>query len=255
MAAYDLVEHHYDAVVVGAGGAGLRAAFGIASQGVEHRLHLQALPHPEPYRGRPGRNERRTRQHGRGSLDLAHVRHRQGLRLAGRPGRHRVHVPRGDPGGGGARTLRSALFPYRGRQDLPAPLRRHDHPLRRGHCPADLRRRGPHRPRHPAHALPAEPQARRRVLPRVLRHRSSLRRRRGLPRSARLEPGGRHPASLPGPHDGARDRWIRPYVLVLHFRAHLHRRRERDGAARRLSRCRTWSSCSSIPPASTVRDA
>lgn len=28
-----MIEHEYDAVVVGAGGAGLRAAFGLASQG------------------------------------------------------------------------------------------------------------------------------------------------------------------------------------------------------------------------------
>lgn len=29
---YPIIEHEYDAVVVGAGGAGLRAAFGLASQ-------------------------------------------------------------------------------------------------------------------------------------------------------------------------------------------------------------------------------
>ena len=30
---YNVVEHEYDAVVVGAGGAGLRAAFGLAEKG------------------------------------------------------------------------------------------------------------------------------------------------------------------------------------------------------------------------------
>ena len=30
---YPVIEHEYDAIVVGAGGAGLRAAFGLASQG------------------------------------------------------------------------------------------------------------------------------------------------------------------------------------------------------------------------------
>ena len=39
------------------------------------------------------------------------------------------------------------------------------------------------------------------------------------------------------------------------LRAHLHGRRQRDGAARRARRCRTWSSCSSIRPASTARAA
>ena len=41
----------------------------------------------------------------------------------------------------------------------------------------------------------------------------------------------------------------------LHLGAHLHRRRQRHGAARRACRCRTWSSFSSIRPASTARAA
>ena len=44
MAAYDLVEHHYDAVVVGAGGAGLRAAFGIASKGLSTACISKLFP-------------------------------------------------------------------------------------------------------------------------------------------------------------------------------------------------------------------
>ena len=36
------------------------------------------------------------------------------------------------------------------------------------------------------------------------------------------------------------------------LRAHLHRRRRRHGAARRPGACRTWSSCSSTRPASTA---
>ena len=47
--AYKIVDHTYDAVVVGAGGSGLRATMGIAESG---------------------------------PLDLAHVRYRQGLGLA-----------------------------------------------------------------------------------------------------------------------------------------------------------------------------
>ena len=43
----------------------------------------------------------------------------------------------------------------RGRQDLPAPVRRHDHALRQGHRAAHLRGRRPHRPRHAAHACTA----------------------------------------------------------------------------------------------------
>ncbi|NIW97537.1 MAG: FAD-binding protein, partial [Phycisphaerae bacterium] len=32
MSAYDIIHHDYDVVVVGAGGAGLRAAFGMAEK-------------------------------------------------------------------------------------------------------------------------------------------------------------------------------------------------------------------------------
>ena len=53
-----------------------------------------------------------------------------------------------------ARALRRALQPHRGRPHLPAPLRRHDHRVRRRPArAAHLRRRRPHRPRHAAHAL------------------------------------------------------------------------------------------------------
>ena len=41
------------------------------------------------------------------------------------------------------------------RPHLPAALRRHDHALRQGHRAAHLRRGRPHRPRDAAHALPA----------------------------------------------------------------------------------------------------
>ena len=41
----------------------------------------------------------------------------------------------------------------RRRQNLSAPVRRHDHELRQGHRAAHLRRRRPHRPRHAAHAV------------------------------------------------------------------------------------------------------
>ena len=48
---------------------------------------------------------------GRGQLALAHVRHRQGVRLPRRPGCDRVHVPQGERGGGRARALRHAVRP------------------------------------------------------------------------------------------------------------------------------------------------
>ena len=50
----------------------------------------------------------------------------------------------------------------------------------------------------------------------------------------------------------SRDGRLRPRVLLVHVGAHLHRRRQCDGAARRACRSRTSSSCSSIRPASTA---
>ena len=63
----------------------------------------------------------------RGRLALAHVRHGQGLGLARRPGRDRIHVPQRDPGGHRARAFRRAVLAHRGRADLSAAVRRpHD---------------------------------------------------------------------------------------------------------------------------------
>jgi succinate dehydrogenase / fumarate reductase flavoprotein subunit len=45
-AASEIIDHTYDAVVVGAGGSGLRATLGIAEAGLTHRLHHQGLPDP-----------------------------------------------------------------------------------------------------------------------------------------------------------------------------------------------------------------
>ena len=83
---YPVVDHTYDAVVVGAGGAGLRAAFGLVEEGfktavitklfptrsVQYKLltlmrgsiKLQHVYHQVPHRGGSGRYQRSSRQHG-----------------------------------------------------------------------------------------------------------------------------------------------------------------------------------------------
>ena len=122
--------------------------------GLQDRLHHQGVSDPLAHRRGAGRHRGGARQHGRGRLALAHVRHRQGRRLARRPGRDRIHVPQRAGRGLRARALGPAVLAPRGRrQDLSAPVRRHDHPLRQGHRAAHLRRRRPHRPRHAAHAV------------------------------------------------------------------------------------------------------
>ena len=79
-----------------------------------------------------GRRRRGARQHGAGRLALAHVRHGEGRRLARRPGRHRIPLPQRARRGVRDGALRRAVLAHRGRQDLPAPVRRHDDGVRRG---------------------------------------------------------------------------------------------------------------------------
>ena len=133
-----------------------------------------------------------------------------------------------------ARALGRAVLAPRGRrQDLSAPVRRHDHALRQGHRAAHLRRRRPHRPRHAAHDVRPGAAAFGRVFHRVFRHRPDHGRRRPLPRRRRAQSRRRHDPSLPRPHDDPGDRRLRTRLFLLHLRAHLHRRRQRHGAARR----------------------
>jgi len=45
MGKYNIIDHEYDALVVGAGGAGLRAAFGLAEEGISPNHHIRFF-HP-----------------------------------------------------------------------------------------------------------------------------------------------------------------------------------------------------------------
>jgi succinate dehydrogenase / fumarate reductase flavoprotein subunit len=90
-------DHTFDVVVVGAGGSGLRATLGMRRGGPEDRLHHQGVPDALAHGGGAGRHLRLARQYGPGRLALAHVRHRQGLGLARRPGRDRIHLARNAP--------------------------------------------------------------------------------------------------------------------------------------------------------------
>ena len=253
--AYPIEDHTYDVVVVGAGGAGLRAVVGCSEAGPAHRLHHQGVSDPLAY----GRGARRhlggARQHAPGRLALAHVRHRQGVGLARRPGRDRIHGAQRARGGLRARTLGRAVLAHRGRQDLSAAVRRHDAGLRQGPGAAHLRRRRPHRPRHAAHHVRPGAAALRRILHRVLRHRPDHGRPGHLPRRDRAEARRRHAASLPRPDHHPRDRRLRPRLRLLHLGAYLHRRRRRAWRCAPACRCRTWSSSSSTRPASTARAA
>ena len=97
---------------------------------------------------------------------------------------------------------------------------------------AHLRRRRPHRPCDASHALPAEPEVRRRLLHRIFRARPDHGGRR-VPRRRRAVPRRRVDPPLPRPGGGARDRRLRPRLFLRDLGPHLHRRRQCDGAARR----------------------
>jgi len=89
MSDYEFIDHSYDVVVIGAGGAGLRATLGLAHSGVRPRtfriqysVHHQGVSDTQPHGRGAGWNQRCAGQHGRGRLALAYVRHGQGIRLA-----------------------------------------------------------------------------------------------------------------------------------------------------------------------------
>jgi len=63
--AYKLIEHKYDVVVIGAGGAGLRR--------LVDGLHHKSVSNPKPYGRRAGWHECGARKHGSGRLALAYV--------------------------------------------------------------------------------------------------------------------------------------------------------------------------------------
>ena len=120
-------------------------------------------------------------------------------------------------------------------QDLPARLRRPVDRLRQGPGLPDLRRRRPHRPRHAAHAVPAGAEEQGAVLQRILRARPDHGRRGRLPRRHGDVHRGRLGAPLPQPPHLPRHRRLRPRLRLGDLGAHLHRRRQRHGAARRAA--------------------
>lgn len=64
MSAYKITEHKYDMVVVGAGGAGLRATFGLAQKGLQTVCLTKVFPTRFAHRGRAGWYFRRAGQYG-----------------------------------------------------------------------------------------------------------------------------------------------------------------------------------------------
>ena len=184
--AYPIEDHAYDVVVIGAGGAGLRAVVGCSEAGLRTACISKVFP---------------TRSHT--------VAAQGGIAAAlGNMGEddwrwHMYDTVKGSDWLGDqdaieymCRSAPEAVYelehwglPFsraRGRQDLSAPVRRHDHGLRQGHRAAHLRRRRPHRPCHAAHHVRPGAAPPDRILHRIFRHRPDHGRRRPLPRRGRL---------------------------------------------------------------------
>jgi len=107
-----------------------------------HRLHHQRCSRPLPHGRAQGGISARSATWAR-RLALAHVRHRQGSDWLGDQDSIE-YLCRNAPPPCTSSSIGRAVRAHRGRQDYPAPVRRHDHPLRQGHRAAHLRGRRPH---------------------------------------------------------------------------------------------------------------
>ena len=139
--AYEIIEHSYDVVIIGAGGAGLRAALGMASSGLSTACVTKVFPTRSHTVAAQGGMAASLGNMGDGDNWRFHMYDTvKGFRLARRPGRHRVRVPRGSAGSAGIGTLQRSVLAHGRRPDLSASVRRSDPRIREGDGKAHLRR-------------------------------------------------------------------------------------------------------------------
>jgi len=80
---YEIIDHSFDVIVLGAGGAGLRATLGMVAAGLSTACISKVYPTRSPHCRCTGRHQRSPREHGERRLGLAHVDTVRRLRLAG----------------------------------------------------------------------------------------------------------------------------------------------------------------------------
>ena len=150
--AYPIEDHSYDVVVVGAGGSGLRAVVGCSEAGLKTACITKVFPTRSHTVAAQGGIAAALGNMGEDDWRWHMYDTVKGADWLGDQDAIEYLVPQRAGRGLRARALGPAVLAPRGRrQDLSAPVRRHDHALRQGHRAAHLRRRRPHRPRHAAH--------------------------------------------------------------------------------------------------------
>ena len=151
--AYTIVDHTFDVVVVGAGGAGLRATVGCSQAGLRTACITKVFPTRSHTVAAQGGISASLGNMGPDDWRWHMYDTVKGSDWLGDQDAIEYLVPQRARRRLRARALGRAVLAHRRGQDLPAPLRRHDHRFRQGHRAAHLRRRRPHRPCDPAHAL------------------------------------------------------------------------------------------------------
>jgi succinate dehydrogenase / fumarate reductase flavoprotein subunit len=254
-AAYTYVDHSFDVVVVGAGGAGLRATLGMAEQGLKTACITKVFPtrsHTVAAQGGiaaslgnmgPGHWQWHMYDTVKGSDWLGDSR-RHGI--SGREAPKAVYELEhyGVPF---SRTEEGKIYqrPFGGHMQNFG----EGPPVQRTCAAAD---RTGHAILHTLYGQSLKQQREFFIEYFAL---DLIMDRRALHRRRRLEARRRHDPPLPRQDGGAGDRRLWPRLFLGHLGPHLHRRRRRHGGCAPACRCRTWNSCSSTRPASMARAA
>ena len=118
--AYPFIDHTFDVVVVGAGGAGLRATLGCSEAGLKTACITKVFPTRSHTVAAQGGIAASLGNMGEDDWRWHMYDTVKGSDWLGDQDAIEYLVPRGAGGGVRARALRAAVLAHRGRQDLPA---------------------------------------------------------------------------------------------------------------------------------------
>ena len=235
MSAYEITDHYYDVVVVGAGGAGLRATLGMAATGLKTACITKVFP---------------TRSHtvaAQGGIGAA-------LNNMGEGDNWQYHMY--DTVKGSDWLGDQDAIEYMCRNAIPSVIELENYgvPFSRteegkiyqrpfgGHTrsSANRWRAAPAPPptgpgTRSCTRCTAVPEASRAFSHRILRLDLMMNEDGECAGHHRAVHGRRHPAPVLGPADGAGHRRLWAGLFLLHLGPYLHRRRQRDGASRRAA--------------------